>query len=95
MGVGVGGWFCSAGVGVVSSTELRSGGSDSGFGVLKGIVAVVFCLVIFGATPVSVPRCSCLGNLLLAIWGCVLSVDLALLGCGMFSSVSVSILCTE
>ena len=52
------------------------------------------CLVILGATPVSAPKWSLVGNLLFAVWSCmlVLSVDLARLGRGLLSSVSVSIL---
>ena len=40
-------------VGVVSSEELRSGGSD--LEVLKGMFAVL-CLVILGATPANEPK---------------------------------------
>ena len=87
--VGVGGLFCAVCVDGVSSSALRSGGSD--FAALKGIVAAVFCLVILGATPPSVPKLRCLGNLLLPISICELSVDLALLCLGLFSSESVSI----
>ena len=55
MCVGVGGLFCAVGVGVVSSEELRSGGSDCDLEVLKGMFAVL-CLVILGATPASEPK---------------------------------------
>ena len=89
-GVAVLGWR-TGGVGV-SSCALRSGGIDL-VDLNGAVAAVVFCFWILDATPDSAPSCSCFGNLLFATCSCELSVDLALLCWGLFSSESVLILC--
>ena len=67
MSVGEGGSSCAmVGVGVESSWAWRSGGND--LVALNGTSGgPVLCLVILGATPVSAPSWSLVGNLLVVV----------------------------